>query len=155
MQSSFLFAVDACRSLIRVEMGGFFDAPDVACFRAGLEQALATLDAAPNQHVMIVDIRDMKVQAQGRVADFQAIFAEPGYRSSRLAIVAGSSLSRTQVKRAAAGREAAYFDRPDDAEAWLFGASHLLPAGVASGGYRASSDQIGSGRTVPSRPVRD
>lgn len=121
MQASFLFETDARRRLIRVRMGGFFEAADVILFVVALEQALARLGKSVDRHLTIVDMREMSVQAQERVEAFRKILDHPAYRSSRLAIVASPSLARSQVKRAAEGRQAEYFNTPDEAEAWLFG----------------------------------
>jgi hypothetical protein len=119
MTAAFIFNVDEVASLVRVTMGGFFSPSDIADFRKARDEAHMRLRCGPNQHVTLIDIRSMKIQSQEAVAEFQKLFAERRQRSRRIAIVVSSSLSRTQVKRAAAGRDAGYFQDPAEAEAWL------------------------------------
>lgn len=119
MKPQFSFTLDAARHLIGVEMSGFYAHDDIARFRTGLTAALRQLNEKPNEHLMLVDIRQMKVQSQESVEGFRSFFNDDRIRSRRLAIVVASSLSRSQVKRAASGRGAEYFVCVADAEDWL------------------------------------
>lgn len=54
------------------------------------------------------------------MAAFQQVLSNPAVTSRKLAFVMTRSLARMQIKRAAASRDAAYFERVEDAERWLF-----------------------------------
>ncbi|MGJ3627704.1 hypothetical protein AB5I41_13330 [Sphingomonas sp. MMS24-JH45] len=65
-------------------------------------------------------MREADIQAQDVVTAFAASIGDPATAARKLAFVMSRSLSRLQVKRAASGREAAYFHTAEEAEAWLF-----------------------------------
>jgi hypothetical protein len=119
MKPSFSLKVDAERNLLRVTLAGFFEPADIAAFVQARNAAYALLRCAPNQHVTLVDIRDMDIQSQDSVAEFNRVLSDPAGKGKRLAFIVAKSLARLQVKRAAAGRYAAYFVSEDDAEQWL------------------------------------
>lgn len=120
MNAEFSVLVDRRRGALRVSMGGFFGPADVARFAEEVQCKLALLGLAPNAHLMLCDVRQMKIQAQDIVAAFSQIVGNPRYRSKRLAFVTGSSLSRLQAQRLPAREGVAYFGDLAAAEAWLF-----------------------------------
>lgn len=122
MTAHFLIQVDVPRALVRITMSGFFDAAAIARFVAARDAAHALLTCGANAHVTLVDIRDMDIQAQGSVAEFRAVLADPRHASRRLGFVVARSLARSQIRRAAADRAACYFETIEQAEAWLLGA---------------------------------
>lgn len=128
MKPHFAFSIDTSSHLIRVDMSGFYAPSDVDRFKVGLKAALKELGAKSNQHLMLVDIRQMKVQSQESVKLFRQFFKNKCFRSRRLAIVVASSLSRSQVKRAADGRGAEYFICSSSGEAWLMDESGRVQA---------------------------
>ena len=65
------------------------------------------------------DLRQLKIQPQEVVTAFRDMLAAPAYRSRRLAFVCGPTLARNQLSRALGARDAAFFDDPVSAEAWL------------------------------------
>lgn len=115
------FDVDPARDLVRITLAGFFSPDDVDRFVAARDAAHRQLRCAPNAHATIVDMRAMQIQAQETVAAFQHVLADPRMVSRRLAFVVARSLSRLQIKRAAAEREAAYFTSIEEAECWVLG----------------------------------
>lgn len=119
-RASFSITVDVPHSLVRITMSGFFEADDIAAFVKARDAAHQQLLSAPNQHVTLVDIREMQIQAQDSVAAFQRVLANPAIRSRRLAFVVARSLARLQVQRAADARDAVYFADVAEAERWLF-----------------------------------
>lgn len=119
MSAEYSITVDPGRDLVRIRMAGFFAPEDIAAFVQARNAAHAQLTCAPNQHVTINDIRDMKIQPQQSVDGFRAILADPRYRSRKLAFVVSATLARTQVMRALDRREARCFDDTWSAEAWL------------------------------------
>ncbi|PXA98323.1 hypothetical protein DMC47_09100 [Nostoc sp. 3335mG] len=62
----------------------------------------------------------MAIQSQESVGAFQAMLSNPATTSRKLAFVITRSLARMQIKRAAASRNAAYFETVDEAEHWVF-----------------------------------
>ena len=75
--------------------------------------------AAPNDHLTLIDIRGMAIQAQEIVTRWGAVIADPAYRSRRLAFVVGTTLARTQLQRALGGRHARCFTDTAEAERWV------------------------------------
>jgi hypothetical protein len=119
MNATFSFDVDVVHSLVRITLGGFFAADDIAGFAAARARAHEQLRCAPNQHVTMVDLRSIKIQSQESVAGFAAILASPVHRSRRIAFVVETSLARMQLKRAAGERADGIFLSLADAERWL------------------------------------
>lgn len=119
MIANFTFEVEPGRNLVRIWLGGFFSPADVAGFVTERDRAHQRLRCGPYEHVTLVDIRDMAIQSQDSVAAFQQMLSNPAVTSRRLAFVITRSLARMQIKRAAASRDAAYFESVEDAERWL------------------------------------
>lgn len=119
MQPIYKVEVDPAEPVVRHYLAGFFEEADVARYRAARDAAHRRLTCAPNAHVTLVDIRDMKIQQQEVVAAFAAMMGEPQHRSRKLAFVVAQSLARLQLLRAIANRGARCFTSIEDAEAWL------------------------------------
>ncbi|WP_242201666.1 STAS/SEC14 domain-containing protein [Sphingomonas hankookensis] len=120
MEASFSIINDVPRGLMRISMSGFFEPADITRFVTERNAAFRILKARPNDHLSLVDIRAMDIQASESVTGFQQVLADPHYRSRRIAFVVGRSLAAMQIRRAAKGRDTRYFDEVDEAEAWLF-----------------------------------
>lgn len=105
------------QNMVRIKMGGFFGQQDVQGFAATYRDALSNLQAPG--HLTLVDITAMKIQAQDIVGGFAALLASPDIRSRKLAFVCSSSLARLQAQRLTDREGVEFFDRVDDAEAWL------------------------------------
>lgn len=119
MEARFSITNDISRGLMRITMSGFFEPADIARFVTERDAAFRRLKTRPNEHLSLVDIRAMDIQAAESVMGFQQVLADPRYRSRRIAFVVGRSLAAMQIRRAAKGRDTQYFDEPDEAEAWL------------------------------------
>lgn len=119
MDAQYKVEVDPVTNIVRHYLAGFFEAEDVARYVAARDAAHKTLTCGPNEHVTLVDVRDMKIQPQDIVQAFGSVLANPRYRSRKLAFVVALSLARMQLLRAAAGRNAKFFNNLKDAEAWL------------------------------------
>jgi len=119
MTAHFKIEVDQRHNLVRQFLGGFFGGEDVELFVAARNDAHRQLNCGPNEHVTLVDIREMKIQPQEMVEAFSTVLADPRHRSRKLAFVCATSLARMQLRRAAGERDARYFSEPADAEAWL------------------------------------
>jgi hypothetical protein len=119
MDAQFKIDVDHGNHVVRMCLSGFFAAADIEQLTIARDAAHRTLRCEPNDHVTMVDMRDMKIQSQDSVVAFSAVLANPAMRSRKLAFVVASSLARAQIKRAAAGREAGYFTCPLEARIWL------------------------------------
>lgn len=119
MSASYSVQVDVARSIVRITLSGFFGPDDIGGFLAQRKAAHARLKCPPNAHCTITDVRSMKIQSQDIVTAFQAMLAEPAYRSRRLAFVTAPTLARPQLLRAIGSRGAGVFDSDDAAEAWV------------------------------------
>jgi hypothetical protein len=135
MSAAYSFEVDSSRDLIRIRMSGFFLPEDIQAFLQARHEAYRLLTCAPNQHVTLNDIRDMKIQSQDIVDAFREMLAAPDYRSRRLAFVVSPTLARTQVMRALDRREARCFQDAWSAEAWLLADNNAAPRAAAGGRF--------------------
>ena len=119
MGAVFRITVDPSTNMVRQYLAGFFVAADVQRFVAARNAAHERLTCGPNEHVTLVDVRDMKIQPQDIVQAFGAVLSGPHYRSRKLAFVFSQSLARMQLLRASEGRAARMFTDIEEAEAWL------------------------------------
>lgn len=119
MFARFSINADVPASMLRITMSGFFELPDIKRFVSMLRIEHTKLRCRKNQHVTLVDIRDMKIQPQGSVEGFQNVLNDPALVSRRIAFIVEPGLARAQIQRAAAGRPAMYFSTLAAAEAWL------------------------------------
>ncbi|GAA0635431.1 MAG: hypothetical protein A2792_11720 [Sphingomonadales bacterium RIFCSPHIGHO2_01_FULL_65_20] len=119
MGAIFRITADPSTNMVRQYLAGFFEAVDVERFVAARNAAHERLTCGPNEHVTLVDVRDMKIQPQEIVQAFGAVLAGPRYRSRKLAFVFSQSLARMQLMRASQGRDARMFTDIKEAEAWL------------------------------------
>jgi hypothetical protein len=117
------------RDLVRIAMAGLFAPEDIEAFYKARDLAHAQLTCRRNQHLTINDLREMKIQPQESVLEFQKMLGAPEYRSRRLAFVIGQTLARGQLQRALSGRgpDTRCFDTVALAEAWLFERSAARP----------------------------
>lgn len=119
MPADFSFTVDADRSLVRIDMAGFFTEADIARFVEAQTIAYRQLRCGPNQHVTLVDMRGMHIQAQDSVTGFQRRLADPTVAARRIGFIVSRSLARMQIKRATTGLQAAFFESEAEALVWL------------------------------------
>lgn len=119
MQAHYSIEPDRRHGMIRVTMAGFYNQDDIAAFVAALREGLIKLGTAPNGHIMLCDVRGMKIQTQEIVAAFGNVVGSPLLRSKRLAFVTGSSLSRLQTRRLTTRRGVEFFGDLASAEKWL------------------------------------
>lgn len=117
----FSIDLDVARSFVRITMAGLFTPDDVARFTSARDEAHAQLLCAPNQHVTLTDVRDMKIQPQDVVGAFRDVLSNPSAKSRKLAFLVPGTLTRAQLERATLGRHARFFYDGGEAEAWLFG----------------------------------
>jgi len=119
MSAEYTIAADKRRATVRVTMSGFFGMGDVQAFASDLSITLANMDTKPNEHLMLCDLRQMKIQPQETVAAFGNLAAIAAFQSRRLAVITGKSLVRTQAMRLTDRRRVSFFDTVDSAERWL------------------------------------
>ena len=119
MPARYSFQIDPRRNLVRMELHGFFSPDEIAAFDHDRRVAYRQLRCGPNDHVTLVDMRGTHIQSQEAVTGFARSIADQGTKSRRIAFVLTRSLARLQVKRAAAGRDAAFFLTIEEALDWL------------------------------------
>ncbi len=127
MQARFNIDVEPWVGLITITLSGFFYPEDAARYVAARNSAQTKLRTQPNEHVTLVDLRNVRIQLQDSVTLFRQTMTDPAARSRRLALVTAGGLSKLQVQRAAAGRGASFFTCFDEARRWLLEGS-LAPA---------------------------
>lgn len=127
MQASWSIDVDTALSVVRITLRGFFTPADVAAFEADRDRAHAKLRCAPNQHLSLTDVREMKIQPQETVHAFHALLSNKRHHSRKIAFITASSLARMQLLRAAESRTARMFTDPVEAERWLFEDEPVMP----------------------------
>lgn len=120
MEADFTIEMEPAASLIRIGLRGFFEPADVARFYDALAAVHRRRGGKPNRHLTLVDISGLMIQSQCSVAAFADVLGVPAYRSRRLALVVGRSLTRSQAMRIIATRDARCFATTAEAEAWLF-----------------------------------
>jgi len=125
MEATFSIVNDVPHGLMRITMAGFFATADIARFAAARDRALVALRTRPNDHLTLVDIRAMDIQAAESVAAFGQLLADPRTVSRKIAFVVDRSLAAMQIRRAAQGRDSRYFEGVEEAENWLLAAQPL------------------------------
>lgn len=119
MSADVSITVDVDRSLIHMTLKGVFDEADIERFRAEREDAHWQLRSKRNEHVTLVDIRELGPQSEASLEAFSAFMRDDKKRSLRLAFVTGPMRSKLQVRRAAGDREVGYFTDIGQARTWL------------------------------------
>lgn len=126
MGGDFVIDVDVPQDLVKISMTGFFFEKDIDRFVIARNRAHRLLKCRANMHLTLVDIRGMKIQSQVSVEAFRSVLNNPAYISRKLAIIVSQSLAVLQIKRAAAGRDARFFEDVDLATAWLLAGDHSI-----------------------------
>lgn len=121
MSARYAFETDTSRDCIRLQMGGFFSPEDMPALIAARSAAHARLTCLAHAHVTLIDLREMKIQAQAMVEAFGKMLGNPAFHGRRLAVVVGPGLLRTQVRRLISERDdVQFFESARMAEAWIF-----------------------------------
>jgi hypothetical protein len=115
---NFSITVDTGRDYIEVRLIGFLDMQTVADFDESYRAAKARLDADRSRHITLIDISELKIQAQNVVSDFALMLSDPSIHSARLAFVTGDTPAKMQLRRLI-GDNAALFDTMEEARQWL------------------------------------
>lgn len=119
MAAVFDIAFDHTRGLMRITLGGFFGATEMADFVAAQAAAYRRMTTPRGQHVTLVDVRACKLQPQETVEAFRAILRDPAGQGRRLAFVTGASPVKMQIRRLLERDTARVFDDAESAETWL------------------------------------
>jgi hypothetical protein len=119
MSASYSVNPERENNLLVVTLYGFFSVEDIALLRADLLRGIESLGCRPGQHLALHDIRDCKIQSQEVVNALRAMSDEKHVVARRLAIVAGNSLMRMQLKRILVGRDCRIFEDLGWARHWL------------------------------------
>ncbi len=120
MAPRFTITADPTLNLVTIIIGGFFAQPDIDAFEQARNVAHRELRCGPNQHLTLVDMREMLIQSQEAISGFQRVLNNHATKSKRIAIVTSQTLARMQVERAAERRDVQYFSgEPAKARKWL------------------------------------
>ncbi|MGK2909618.1 MAG: hypothetical protein ACSLE1_07435 [Sphingobium sp.] len=105
--------------VIRAHLSGFFSIQEVAKFGDDVQAAARSMGCRSGEHLLYVDTSGCALQAQDVVLAFQSLIQNAPLKSSRIAIVTGSSLCRMQTRRILVRDKAIMFETGQDAEKWL------------------------------------
>jgi hypothetical protein len=119
MNARFHVSADPATGLVTIRLGGFFTDANVVELREHCRREYARLGDRLGRHVTVVDIADVDIQSREGLSRFGDLLAEPGLHGRRLAFVVPKSLARSQARRLATYRNAAFFDDIDAAHGWL------------------------------------
>lgn len=122
MDARYSVTVDPACGLVLIRLAGFFHPADVADLRARCADEYRKLGTTLGRHVTLIDIAQADIQARDGLDQFAALLADFSLQGNRIAFVVPRSLARSQVRRLAATRNAAFFDDAHVAESWLFDA---------------------------------
>ena len=122
MRADFTFDIDPAHAVVRIKLGGFFGAAEVACFAAAQAKAYAMLPKTSERHLTLCDISECRIQLQEVVDGFRRLIDDPALMSRRIAFVTGNSPAKMQIRRLATRENARVFDCIADAELWLLSA---------------------------------
>jgi hypothetical protein len=115
---NFSVTVDTGRDYIEVELMGFLDPQTASDFNDQYRNAKARLSSDRSRHVTLIDVSQLKIQAQNVVSDFALMLSDPTIQSARLAFVVGGAPVKMQLRRLL-HEQAAMFDTVEDARNWL------------------------------------
>jgi hypothetical protein len=120
MAPRFTITADPALDLVMITMGGFFTQAEIDAFEHARDVAHRKLKCGRNQHLTLVDMREMLIQSQEAIVGFQRVLNNHATKSKRIAIVTSKTLARMQVERAAERRDVHYFSgEPAEAREWL------------------------------------
>jgi len=128
MNAHYRITTDDARCLLRIELGGFFEAGDLAALAAEKALAIGRMRCGRNRHVTLCDVSACKIQTSEIAEIFAGMIADPAFQSRRLAIVTGGSIARLQARRLVDRENAACFGDVESAEAWLFASTTAMRA---------------------------
>jgi hypothetical protein len=124
MRPWFDISVNVHRDLLKITVGGFFNAEDVKRFAAARARAHDYLRSAPNAHLALVDTSACNIQRQEVLAQFGQVMIDSRYRPRQMAFVASGPIALMQVCRLTSKMPGVrIFEDVDMAIAWL-----LVPA---------------------------
>lgn len=83
MTPSYSVEVDASRDLVRITLSGFFNPADVNRFVEARDDAHRQLRCGKNEHLTLVDIREMQIQSQDIVEAFATMLSKPESEHNR------------------------------------------------------------------------
>ena len=122
MIANFSFDIDPAQRVVRIKLGGFFGADEVACFAEAQARAYAALPKGAAKHLTLCDISDCKIQLQEVVDGFRRLLEDPSLMARRIAFVTGNSPAKMQIRRMVNRDTARVFERAEEAECWLLSA---------------------------------
>jgi hypothetical protein len=118
----FTIGSDPARRLLTIGVASLlWDMALARHFAAGCAAAVARLDCAPGQHLVLVDLRNAVIQSQDVFERLHALVSASVAR--RIALVAAAPLARMQTKRLQLRDNVVMFGDLREAEAWLFEAA--------------------------------
>jgi hypothetical protein len=117
-KKNFSVNVDPLRDYVEVELRGFLDPQTASDFNDEYRIAKARLSANRNRHITLINVSELKIQAQNVVSDFALMLSDSTIQSARLAFVVAEAPVKMQLRRLLHDH-AAMFDTVEEARTWL------------------------------------
>ncbi len=109
------------KSLIELELKGFWKAETFADFRIELRWHIDRLPKKARGYLCLTDARELEVQSRELAESCAKFLTMPGVAAARIALVTGSALLKLQAQRTVATGELQIFGNTEVALAWLSG----------------------------------
>ncbi len=105
--------------LVDIAMSGFFDAAGVASFIHDEQQAVARISASDGDHILLVDVTELRLQSQETVSHLLRLIGETQNMARKTALLVGASVFRMQAKRFVQPDRIEMFGTRSEALDWL------------------------------------
>lgn len=133
MNAAYTIDVNPRQRLMAVTLTGFLTWNVFVELRRDVAKAINQIGCPPGQHLALWDIKNAKIQSQDIVGGFRAMSDQSAVAARQIAVVAGQSLMRMQLRRLI-GDERVFqtFDTVLEARTWLLrseiGSSSRVPS---------------------------
>lgn len=119
MAGSWTITTEPNRRLLRLTLAGQFTLADVAAMDRERQRAIGTLRCGFNKHLALCDVHATELSTPEVAAALQQAIGQPLFRAKRCAMVISGAVARIQARRVVGRDDIAFFEMPEEAEAWL------------------------------------
>lgn len=112
---------DARNHILHITLSGFLAPEEVEAFAREEQKAVKDLGFSSGHYSVLVDTRNLKLQAQNVIARLLEFSENSPLRAEKIAIVVGDSVSRMQARRWGNSTRAGIFSTDKEATDWLIG----------------------------------
>lgn len=117
----FKITKDVRNRIVHVTLSGFLVPEEVEAFACEEQKAVRDMGCTSGKYSVLVDTRDLKVQAQNVIARLMEFSENSPLKATKIAIVVGNSVSRMQARRWVGATRVGIFSTEKEATDWLLG----------------------------------